>query len=1007
MAEFDPYYKWFAIKPEHQPPHFYRLLGVELFEPDPDVIDTAADQRMTFLQTCSTGEHSALSQKLMNEVSTARVTLLNDQKRAAYDQRLRAELGASETVTIKIRSKPRRVSTQRKSRKKSSSLSLIVIAGMIAGLLFVAVKMLSPGNGAFVEPSDAKSSRGDKKSASSDTASLETNKTAEAKTVVTTPTVKPQADDISDVDSSHLGIPQDLFPVIDPATNAVSGAWTLKDGVLESSDDAGGRLNVPITLPDEYNLRLVAERVSPEVGIGIRLKAGERQFVAYIDAQAPNRDTFYGLGMVGKLERHRNATSKRKTVVMLDGRPNTIDVAVRRDRIVVAVNDRNIIDWPGPLDQLGLSRSEQNHAGDLQLLVLRGGLRVTSFSLRTPHLLPPISPTAKLPVAATLPDNAVDLLAGLNPARDTIVGDWSFEDGRLTCADSSVERIVIARPITDQYQVFLEFTPISGSAVPGLQLPFRGNCLGFLFNRDDSNSRRISYPWGGRSVGRSGRLFQNGVPTRMKISVTDAEAIVHVDGVERCRWNASELAGLSRKLDAHRPHIADAITVEGYGSVIQFSKIHWAPIDAPVSDRAGWRNPPPTVAETANEEKLLLTTYRSKINDASENAAKNRLVEELRVAANAEPNHAAQIALLRIARDLARQMTAEAVGFEALQRIRDDVEVGFQINPIQWLMDDASFLAKQSLPPIGFARLAHFATDTAQAAILVDDYARAIELFEIAAISWRKRDFTVASRSIQPLIDRAKSLQKSHGELQAQLELLKSQPNDSDGLAARAEFYCFVKEDWGNGLVFLRQASDPQLASLADRELAAGTDRSRLPELATEWAALASSDSPRDVALRRHAAELAHRVLPFVEDAELEAVQKLVTPEYLESRGILAEDIHIGSAGKTHTRNVYGLTASKPIGLTGTTIRALIYSSRSHDSRGLIEISADGQNWVQLGMWTQRELLNARRPNRFWLTFPIVADSRASRLAEFQVRFRYSSGADAVSIRHVIWEQPH
>ena len=47
MSEnFDPYYKWLAIPPEEQPPHHYRLLGVQRFESDPDVIATAADQRM-------------------------------------------------------------------------------------------------------------------------------------------------------------------------------------------------------------------------------------------------------------------------------------------------------------------------------------------------------------------------------------------------------------------------------------------------------------------------------------------------------------------------------------------------------------------------------------------------------------------------------------------------------------------------------------------------------------------------------------------------------------------------------------------------------------------------------------------------------------------------------------------------------------------------------------------------------------------------------------------------
>ena len=43
MSErFDPYYTWLGIPPPQQPPHHYRLLGVELFEGSPDVIERAA-----------------------------------------------------------------------------------------------------------------------------------------------------------------------------------------------------------------------------------------------------------------------------------------------------------------------------------------------------------------------------------------------------------------------------------------------------------------------------------------------------------------------------------------------------------------------------------------------------------------------------------------------------------------------------------------------------------------------------------------------------------------------------------------------------------------------------------------------------------------------------------------------------------------------------------------------------------------------------------------------------
>lgn len=87
---FDPYYKWFGIPPKDQPPNHYRLLGLELFEDDADVIESAADRQMAHLRSLQSGPHGALSQKLLNEVSAARLCLLDPAKRRTYNALLRS-----------------------------------------------------------------------------------------------------------------------------------------------------------------------------------------------------------------------------------------------------------------------------------------------------------------------------------------------------------------------------------------------------------------------------------------------------------------------------------------------------------------------------------------------------------------------------------------------------------------------------------------------------------------------------------------------------------------------------------------------------------------------------------------------------------------------------------------------------------------------------------------------------------------------------------------------------
>jgi len=88
VEAFDPYYRWLGIPPTEQPPNHYRLLGLVLFEKDPNVIDEAADRQMAHIRTHQGGKYAKATQKLLNEVSAARICLLNAEARAAYDAKL-------------------------------------------------------------------------------------------------------------------------------------------------------------------------------------------------------------------------------------------------------------------------------------------------------------------------------------------------------------------------------------------------------------------------------------------------------------------------------------------------------------------------------------------------------------------------------------------------------------------------------------------------------------------------------------------------------------------------------------------------------------------------------------------------------------------------------------------------------------------------------------------------------------------------------------------------------
>lgn len=147
---FDPYHVWLGIPPAEQPAHHYRLLGVAVFESSAEVIEGAADKQMAHLRTFQAGKHSALSQRLLNEVAAARICLLNPAKKQAYDAQLRVELEQAARQPSEFAAVAEMVSAEPSSSatrgRRPSGLSWQALASIGVGalvLLAVAVYMFS------------------------------------------------------------------------------------------------------------------------------------------------------------------------------------------------------------------------------------------------------------------------------------------------------------------------------------------------------------------------------------------------------------------------------------------------------------------------------------------------------------------------------------------------------------------------------------------------------------------------------------------------------------------------------------------------------------------------------------------------------------------------------------------------------------------------------------------------------------------------------------------------
>ena len=94
-AAFDPYQAWLGIPPAEQPAHYYRLLGLDLWESRWDVIDAAGDRQMAIVRSHESSETAALAKQLHVKLAGAKVCLLNPKQKAVYDAQLRQQLGAA------------------------------------------------------------------------------------------------------------------------------------------------------------------------------------------------------------------------------------------------------------------------------------------------------------------------------------------------------------------------------------------------------------------------------------------------------------------------------------------------------------------------------------------------------------------------------------------------------------------------------------------------------------------------------------------------------------------------------------------------------------------------------------------------------------------------------------------------------------------------------------------------------------------------------------------------
>ncbi len=377
--DFNPYHRWLGISPKDLPPNHYRLLGIDLFESDPDVIDAAASKQVTYLQTCATGPHVALSQKILNEVAAARLCLLSPMKKAEYDATLRAELAKKQAVPVSTAQQnhfegivqselpPPSVAWPSSRKKKPSwqiPAGIAVGVALVIGIVGWLVYNGSGGDKKIAQSMDASEKTvtdlpGSKPASPSQTQpSLVPEQLPPSAAATPQPArppsrIQPSASSVRD-DGQVIN----LLEKIIPARDIIKGNWRQDGEELMMTD---GRpwsvLTIPCSPPEEYTLTATVERKNGTKSFGVGLVVASKACVACIDTNGIS-----GLSLIDG-ENFLQSETKFGGQCLDQGKRYIIEYKVLKARqqdvrINVRVDGKTIIDWTGSPRRLSL---DPNH----------------------------------------------------------------------------------------------------------------------------------------------------------------------------------------------------------------------------------------------------------------------------------------------------------------------------------------------------------------------------------------------------------------------------------------------------------------------------------------------------------------------------------------------------------------------------------------------------------------------------------------------------------------------
>lgn len=138
--------------------------------------------------------------------------------------------------------------------------------------------------------------------------------------------------------------PVDLLKRIDLARDTVEGKWTFNGEILVAEKAKHARLEIPFTLPSEYDFKIVFMRSEGLECIGQILQCEGRQFLWGIDG---DKGSATGFERIGETSFRENYTTFKGSLVK-NGQWHTSVVRVRKDRVTALIDGKQIAEVKSP-----------------------------------------------------------------------------------------------------------------------------------------------------------------------------------------------------------------------------------------------------------------------------------------------------------------------------------------------------------------------------------------------------------------------------------------------------------------------------------------------------------------------------------------------------------------------------------------------------------------------------------------------------------------------------------